>query len=264
MRPFLPENRQGIVIDMLAALANLFILPLFASRVGHLFDESFRTAEAFLMLAGLMLFVLAARLSGLYLKRFSLQSRLVNSTDGVFPLSFFVFSVPLLVLTAAFVMVLFQSISGQIGIVETNSSGMPKDTRWIAYVGVFAMTLLVSMETYLLYRLSRPLTGREKQLRDRGKWMYGPVGKYLADFGLFAYMMIWQVFYFIVAETLMTMPNGESVPSDMKVVSIIFLLICFVLFYVAPRSVFLIEDRRYLGTWFSIFLVFVSSIARHW
>jgi hypothetical protein len=264
-RPFFPLNRQGIVIDVLTAITNLFVLPLFMTRVGSLFDESFRdNSSAFLTLAGLMLFILAGRLLGLYLKRFSLQARLANSSDGSFPMVFFVFSVPLLVLTAAFVVVLFQSITAQVGLVEATSGGMPRDSQWFAYFGVLVMTVLMGLEVYLLFRLSRPLTEREKELRDRGVWMYTPAGEYFADFGLFAYMMIWQVFYYQTAEVLLTMPNGEPVAGDMKVISVIFLAVAFVLFYLAPRAVFLIEDRKYRGTWLSIGLVFILSIVRHW
>ena len=77
-------------------------------------------------------------------------------------------------------------------------------------------------------------------------------------------MMVWQVFYHQVAELLLVLPNGQPVPTDMKLISIFFLAVSFLLFYVAPRAVFLIEDRKYRGTWLLIFLVFLSSIVRYW
>ena len=85
-----------------------------------------------------------------------------------------------------------------------------------------------------------------------------------ADFGLFAYMMVWQVFYNQVAQLFLVSPNGERVPADLMLISLFFLAISFMLFYLAPRAVFLMEDRKYRGTWLLIFLVFLSSIVRYW
>ena len=93
-----------------------------------------------------MMFALAGRLLGLYLKRFSLQSRLSRAGDGKFPLMFFVFSVPLLILTAAFVAVLFQSVAAEWGVIETYGSGVPKGSFATTLIGLGAMTALVGGE----------------------------------------------------------------------------------------------------------------------
>jgi len=264
-RPFLPENRQGLAIDIIVIVINLLLFPLFTSRLGEVFNQSFANdPAAFSVLAQLMMFALAGRLLGLYLKRFPLQSRLSRSEDGKFPLMFFVFSVPLLVLTSAFVVVLVQNVVADFGMIETYGAGVPKGSLATTLIGVGAMTALIAGEVFLLWRLSKPLTEIERERRDRGVWMYTAIGEYAADFGLFVYVMIWQVFYFQTANVLTTLPDGSPVPADMKAVSIFFLAVCFVLFYLAPRAVFLIEDRKYLGTWLFILLVFLSSIVRIW
>lgn len=265
MKAFFPTNRQGIVIDVIVVACNLLIFPLFAARVGNLFNESFAdNSQAFMTLAGVMLFILAGRLIGLYLKRFPLQARLADSADGSFPLVFFIFSVPLIILTAAFVMVLFSAISADVGLTDAGVGGAPKESRAVAYLGTLLIFVLTAAEGYLLYKLGKPLNDHEKEMRSRGIWIYSPVAELLADFGLFAYMMIWQVFYHQVAETLLLSPDGRPVPADMKIISIFFLAVSFILFYVAPRAVFLIEDRKYWGTWLLITLVFLSSIVRYW
>jgi hypothetical protein len=40
-RPFLPPNRHGIAIDVIAIVASLVLFPLLLTRVGDLFDRSF-------------------------------------------------------------------------------------------------------------------------------------------------------------------------------------------------------------------------------
>ena len=264
-RQFFPVNRQGITIDVLAMIASVAVVPFVVSRIGYLFDESFRDhAPAITTLALLMLATLSFRLAGLYLKRFPLQARLVNSDDGAFPLMFVVFSIPLLILTSAFAMTLLQTVAVAFGVIEKAPGGGSGNAPAIAYMGVSAILVLVVLEGFLLYRLSRPLSARQKTERESGDWKYSRSSEYLSDFCLFTYMLVWQVFYYQVAEMFMTMPDGRTMPTDMRIVSLIFVLIAFMLFYVAPRAVFLIEDRKHPGTWLFILLVFVTSTAGHW
>lgn len=264
-RPFLPENRQGIAIDAIAIVANLILFPYLLSRVGNLFDESFSdNSPAFLTLGGLMLFVLAARLFGLYLKRFPLQSRLERSGQTSFPLYFFVLNVGVFVLNAAFAVVFLSAVSAEMGLVDTGYDGRPKDSPLLMAIGLVFMILVIAAEIFLLYRLSRPLHESEKELRTQGSWMFDWRGEFAADFGLFSYVMIWQVFYNNTAKLFMTPPENSPDTLELKIGSAVFLLIVFLIFYLSPRTVFLIEDRKYLGTWLFIFGVYAASVLRYW
>ena len=264
-RPFLPVNRQGIAIDAIAIIANLFLFPFLLSRVGNLFDESFAdNTFAFKTLAGLMVIILAGRLTGLYLKRFPLQTRLEASGQTSFPAYFFLLNIGVFVLNAAFVMVFVMSMLGDIGLVETGYGGRPKDSQAVMLIGVFSMLVLTATEIYLIFRLGKPLTEHEKELRAHGDWKFGTIGELAADFGLFAFMMIWQVFYNQTAYIMMTPAPNVSESLDLKIFGAVFTFICFLLFYLSPRTVFLIEDRKYLGTWVFIFGVYLSSVLRYW
>lgn len=262
-REFLPANRNGIAIDAIAIVANLFLFPYLLSNVGNLFDQSFgNDGPAFMTLAGLMLFTLFARLFGLYLKRFALQSRLQGQT--AFPLYFFVLNIGVFVLNSAFVVVFVTSLAGNLGLVETNYNGQPKDSLGLMLVGVTLMLVLMVTEIYLLWRLSRPLTEREKELRAEGVWLYDGRGELAADFGLFCYMMVWQVFYSNTAKMIMTPPENSSATLEYRIFSAVFLFIVFLIFYLSPRTVFLIEDRKHWGTWVFIFGVYLASVIRYW
>lgn len=264
-RPFLPPNRHGIVIDAIAIVANIALFPFLLTRLGNLFDESFAEgSSAFLTLAGLMLFVLAGRLLGLYLKRYPLQARLRSSGQTAFPLYFFVLNIGVFVLNSAFVVVLLTSAVGALGIVETNYSGRPKESLPLMLAGVLLMFVLMIAEVYLIYRLSRPLTESEDGLRETGNWMFDWRGEFTADFGLFSYMMVWQVFYNNTAKLLMTPPENSPDTWEYRIFSAVFLFIVFLIFYVSPRTVFLIEDRKYVGTWVFIFGVYAASVLRYW
>jgi hypothetical protein len=261
VRPFLPANRQGIALDALTVLLNLFLFPIFTTRVGDLFDQSFRdNTEAFKTLAVLMFFILCGRLAGLYLKRFPLQARLQKSGQTSFPFYFFVLNVPVFILTAAFVAVLLMAFSADLGFSEANTDGSPKNSQTVSHLVTFTIIILMGLEIYFLYRLSKPLNKKEKQMLAEDDWRFGLKGELLADFGLFAYMAVWQVFYSQTVVLLLTPPSHLAESTGLKIFSVIFLFICFLLFYLSPRTVFLIEDRRYPATWLFILLVFLSSI----
>ena len=267
-RPFLPTNRQGIGIDIVAILANLFLFPLLLSRVGHLFDESFANDnQAFMTLAGLMLFTLVARLGGLYLKRFPLQTRLEKTRRRrtSFPLYFFVLNFGVFVLNSAFVVVLFSTVAGDTGFVQTYSDdGIPRESSGVMGAGLIIIIALVAAETILIYALTRPLSKHQRNARAEGNWKYTGLGEFLADFGLFSYMMVWQVFYNDTAKLLMTPPENTPDTWQYRIFSAGFLFIAFLIFYVSPRAVFLIEDRKYIGTWVFIFAVYLASVLRYW
>ncbi len=263
-RPFLPVNRQGIALDALVILLNIFLFPFVTARIANLFDESFKdNAEAFKTLAGLMLLILGGRLFGLYLKRFSLQSRLEKSGQTAFPLYFFILNTPVFIFTAAFVAVLLSSVAADFGMVEKGYGGRPKESQALALAGVFAIVILMCLEIYFLYRLTKPLSEAEKQMRAKGDWRFDLKGELVADFGLFAYLIVWQVFYNQTAAILLTIPENVTETVGLKIFGVCLTFVCFLLFYLSPRAVFLIEDRKHLGTWLFILIVFLSSIVRY-
>jgi hypothetical protein len=211
-----------------------------------------------------MLFILACRLGGLYLKRFPLQARRRSKGETSFPLYFLLLNTPVFILSAAFVAVLVAQLSADAGIVETNYGGTPKDSQTLSLIVVFAIFFLMCLEAYFVYRLTKPLSRAEKRLMSQRNWLFGWKTELFADFGLFAYMIIWQVFYNHIAAIFLTPPANVAETLELKIVSLFFLTFAFLLFYLSPRTVFLIEDRKYLGTWLFIFAVFLSSIAPHW
>jgi hypothetical protein len=252
-------------VDLLVIFINLILYPVVLGPVLALAAPASDDIEAnFGTFAGMMLIILVGRLGGLYLKRFSLQARLSQSDESRFPMYFLIFNVVLTIVAGSAVAVLAQSAFGQLGLVETDSIGRPKESAAAAFVFIPAIIFAVGLEIFLLYRLSRPLTAKEQEKRERGSWIYGPLGEYVADFGLFMYMMVWQAVYYYASDLLMTMPDGRPVPLSMKPISIAFMAVMFAMLYLAPRAVFLIEDRKYLGTWVFIGLVFLTSVARLW
>lgn len=259
----LPPNRQGIAVDVLVILLNLFLFPFITGRINRLFEESFKNDQpAFRTLGVLMILVIAGRLVGLYLKRFPLQARM-RSSEASFSIYFLIFNAPIMILTAAFGVVMVQYLAADLGFLERDYNGMPKESQAVSMVAVFSILILTGIEIYLLYRLGRPLKDVEEKKAAQGNWRFGFKGEFLADFGLFAYMMIWQVFYYMTAALLLTPPDGATWGLDMQIFSIVFLLICFALFYISPRAVFLTEDRKYPATWLFILLVFLTSLISH-
>lgn len=259
----LPPNKQGIAIDAIVILLNLFLFPFISGRINNLFKESFQDKQpAFKTLGALMIIIIIGRLGGLYLKRFPLQARM-RSREASFSIHFLVFHVPIMILTAAFGVVMVQYLAADLGFMERDYNGLPKESQAISMAAVFLILILSAVEVYLMYRLGKPLNGKEERKAAEGNWMFNFKGEFLADFGLFIYMMVWQVFYFLTADLLLTPPEGASWGLDMQIFTLFFLLICFTLFYVSPRAVFLTEDRKYLSTWAVIFVVFLTSLIAH-
>lgn len=260
----LPANRQGILIDACSILLNLFLWPVFTGSVGDLFNQSFGdNAAAFKTLSVLMLFILAGRLAGLYWKRFPLQARRQNSPATDFPLYFLILNAPVLILTAAFTNTLLAGLAADFGLLGKNYNGSPQLTPITMILGSVAMLFLVGAEIYFLYRLSKPLNTEEKAAAQ-SNWRFNWKGELLADFGLFAYMMVWQVFHQQTVATMLTPAPNVPETLNLKIGGAFFSFFSFLIFYLSPRTVFLIEDRRYLVTWLFILLVFLSSLARYW
>jgi hypothetical protein len=259
----LPPNKQGLAIDALVILLNLFLFPFVSGRVRNLFDSSFRDdAGAFKTLSVLMVLILVGRLGGLYLKRFPLQARM-RSSEASFSIYFLIFNAPIMILTGAFGAILLQNLAADLGFIERGYNGLPKESQAVSLIVILSILLLTAFEIYLLYRLGRPLDDAEAKHAAEGNWRFGFIGEFIADFGLFAYMFVWQVFYYMTAGLFLTPAEGASWGLDMKIFTLVFMLICFTLFYISPRAVFLTEDRKYLSTWLFILVVFLTSLIGH-
>ena len=264
-RPILPPHRDGIAADIIAIIANLFLFPFASTRLTNLFEASFQEeGSEFLTLAGLITFALVARLVGLYLKRFSLQARHGSSDDTWFPKAFFIFDFVLFALTSAFAYMFLLAIGASMGLVETDWRGQPKESFTIIILSTPFLLFSIAVQIALIWRLSKPLTAAERKGLAARNWMYDARGEFVADFGLFAYMMVWQVFYNMVAKMMMTPPGQGPEPWGYRFFAMGFLVIPFVMFYIGPRAVFLIEDRKYLGTWLFMLGVFLASILPYW
>ncbi len=259
---FFPANRRGMAIDAVCILLNLFLFPFFTSRVGNLFDRSFSNEDSsFRILSLLMVFLLAFRFGGLYLKRFGLQSRYSKSSDFDFPSYFFVFNIPIVLLTASFAVIWVQTLLTDLQIIHKREVGSPL----FFGLGLFAICVSIIAELLLLFRLKKRLNDKEKGLLAAKHPLFAPRTELIADFGLFAYMMIWQVFYqqivalFLFPDVSVRLTSTENV-QFFFVTLFVFLIPSFLMFYLSPRTVFLIEDRKNKATWLGIILVFISSL----
>jgi hypothetical protein len=259
---FFPANRRGMLIDAACILLNLFLFPFFNSRVGDLFDRSFGDDDsAFRILSLLMIILLVFRFGGLYLKRFGLQARRSKSSDFDFPAYFIIFNIPIVLLTASFAVICIQILLTDLEIITKRDM----DSPLVFGLGLFAIFVSIITELFLLFRLRKPLNKDERRLLGEKNRLFSPQTEMIADFGLFAYMMIWQVFYSqIVALFFLPDVSGQLTSSEKVqfffVSLFVFLIPSFLMFYVSPRTVFLIEDRKHKATWLGILFVFISTL----
>ncbi|HEV7645028.1 MAG TPA: hypothetical protein VGO50_13870 [Pyrinomonadaceae bacterium] len=259
----LPSNKQGIVIDVLMIVINIFLFPVFAERIDGLFGGSFdNTQSAFITLGVLLGVLLFGRLGGLFLKRLPLQVRM-RSTGGDFSAYFLVLSAPLMILSAIGAWVVIEQFAAAVGWLAADASGAPVESRAMTILLIFVVMFLTVSEIYLLFRLGKRLSSAESSRAAKGGLLYGGAAEFVADFGLFAYMSLWQVVYYGVAAWLLRTP-GAPQGAGYYIFRVVIVALCFALFYLSPRAVFLTEDRKYLSTWIFIALVFVSSLLPHW
>lgn len=262
---FLPANRHGIAIDVACILLNLFLFPFFNSRVGQLFDRSFADEDsAVRTLSFLMLLMVGFRLGGLYLKRFGIQARFDGNDDAHFPQYFLIFNVPIILLTSAFAVIYCQMILIDLGLIARQTLNSP-----IFFgTGLVFLIAAIGFEIWLLYRLRKPLNDREKALLHSNHPLFSPKTELMADFGLFIYLMIWQVFYNQIVALFLFPDIPGKISSTEQIqfffVSLfVFLIPSFFMFYISPRTVFMVEDRKDKILWITIPLAFISSIIPH-
>lgn len=262
----LPSNKQGIVIDVLMIVINIFLFPVFAGRIDELFGGSFDNKQSSVITLGVLLGVLLfGRLGGLFLKRLPLQVR-IRGTGADFSAYFLVLSAPLMILSAIGAWVVIEQFAAAaMGTID--ASGAPAESggasRVMSILLILVVMFLTVSEIYLLFRLGKRLSSAESSRAARGGLLYGGTAEFVADFGLFAYMSLWQVVYYGVAAWLLRTPEAPQ-GAGYYIFRVVIVALCFALFYLSPRAVFLTEDRKYLSTWIFIALVFASSLLPHW
>lgn len=248
VKKFLPPHWQGVAIDAVFVLLNLFLLPLLGSRLERLFQSSFQNDDqAFLILAVIIFVVFFWRFVALYVKRVSVQHRLEDEEDVRSVGCLWFLNLSSVVLSGAFLIVLITIIFETAGF---------KTQEFFAVVTALIGLAFIIIELILLYRLTRPLEDDEiKTARNQN-----PLTELFADAGLFAYMFVWQAFYNFYLASIT--PNSLT-SMGIFIATFILSAIVFVMFYLGPRSVFLLEDAGYKSTWLSISLVFLASFASH-
>lgn len=259
----LPKNKQGIIIDILMILANIFVFPIFAMRIDALFAAAFENQKpAFLTIGVLMIVLLVGRIGGLYLKRFPLQAR-VRSSMSDFSAKFLFVSMPVTILSAIGGWVAIQYFLVGLGVIPTDTAGDPVESQVMTIVMIIVVMFLAVFEVYLLFRLGKRLTAKESSSAARSGLLYGRTAEFVADTGLFAYVFVWQVIYYGIAAWVLRPPVG---PPDIGVYVIKYaaMVLIFTQLYLSPRAVFLAEDRKYASTWLFILAAFLSSLLPHW
>ncbi len=205
-----------------------------------------------------MLLILFLRLVGLYLKRFSLQARKFLQPEAGkpetqslnFTFALWALNLGAIGLSGAFAIFALLGTLQDFGLINLAESGQTL-TPFIAVVGL----LIPVIELGLVIDLSSSFDRREKRLLAAGDWLFSRQAEILADFCLFAYLLVWQVFSNFLISVFVR--NAVNVP--LFIFFFIISLVVFIVFYVAPRTVFLLEDRKNKIAWLSISLVFLTS-----
>ena len=253
---FLPPNVNGLVFDIAILLINIFLIRQLSSRFLALIRSAFQDEKsASLTLPVLAAIVLLLRLLGLYFKRRPLQARLNRKTEGsaLGCLGFFNFG--LMALTLAVAMVPLMEYAEKM---EATSGGTQSGAVIViptAFIGVF----LLFFEWWLFVKALSPLKSAELA-SSKVYWMFSRKVETLADFGLFVYMMLWQVIYNAIIIGMFT----ESDHSDFgsRMLSLAFFTLGFCACYLTPRALFLVEDAKYRVTWLTMGMAFLPSAIR--
>ncbi len=249
---FLPPNLHGIFIDIAIFLINLFLIGQLSDRFLRLVGK----AEQEELPAMIGLWILAAtivllRFSGLYFKRRPLQARLNRKAQSTMLGCFGLFNFGLMAVTLG---VVLAPLTGYLEKKMGKQSGafiiIP-----LAFLGVF----ILFYEWWLFIKALSPLKDKEKALQH-SSWLFSRKVENFADFGLFAYMILWQVIYNSVMVTLFTEPGLPEF--KFRMVSLVFFTIIFCGCYLAPRALFLVEDGKYRATWLTIGMAFLPTAIR--
>lgn len=186
------------------------------------------------------------RFIALYLKRIPVQNRIENEKGLKSLGTLWILNLFAVLLSTAFVIVTVLTFLDEAGIGDFNSYD-----NLIGFIGL----IFPLLELFLLYRLTRPLSKEEKKRSAKNSG-----AEIFADLGLFAYLFVWQAFYnFYLATITSNVFYSITAFIGISIIS----MIVFVMFYLGPRTVFLLEDAGYNSTRLSISLVFLTSFFSH-
>jgi hypothetical protein len=237
-RQFLPLNYRGLLFDLAVLVCNVFLIRFLTRHIGRLLSLSFLrgAARAARTLLIIISSAMAAQVIGACLKRRPLQARMLaggEAVGGAISL--------LLILHFALTLV---TAAGIVALSPYETAG-----------GVTALIFFLSMvPTALVWRAMTPY-----KEPPRPDWRDSRAAEALADFCLFAYMVVnlavWN-----------TLTAGGNAPAagvgDILSRALGFVMVSPVvlLFYLPPRLLFLAEDYRYRATWISMTLA-VAPVA---
>lgn len=251
-RNFLPPNLHGLFFDLAIFLLNIFLIRQLSNRfLGLIGNASQNETPAVVGLWLLAAVIVVLRFAGLYFKRRPLQARLNGKTNGSVLGCFGLLNFGLMAVTLGVVMA---PLNGYVEKSLGKKSGAVIIIP-LAFIGVF----LLFFEWWLLFRALSPLSDKELASK-KDSWLFSRRVENFADFGLFTYMILWQVLYNSVIATLFTEPGLPEL--KFRLVSLFFFTFIFCGCYLAPRVLFLIEDAKYRATWLTLGLVFLPNAIR--
>jgi hypothetical protein len=243
-------NRRGLILDLTVLLTNLFLVGPLTRLVRRLGEAFTNNADAGPALGLLLAAVFVSYTVGAYLKRWPLQARLAkrptpdeNSFAGcVYRGGGFITLI--LQLTLFLVMTIVIAVDYQMS--EFRGS-------ICLIIGVACLPTAMTIRA-----LMRPTN------LSAETWRKSWVVELLADLALFFSTLVILVIWNLVSENVF---RGNPVGSAGDLVGNIFALVLFVMpmfvmFYIAPRVLYLVEDFMYPGTWLTIVLAMLPLAKR--
>ncbi|HEY6232949.1 MAG TPA: hypothetical protein VIW64_16925 [Pyrinomonadaceae bacterium] len=246
---FTKPNR-GLLLDIVVFVANIFLMRLLTRQFIELFNQV--SAEN-LLAEGALGFILLAMwflpAAGAVLKRWHFQQRrhapspteLTNIGGCLFnPLFYFCLN---LVIASAVLTSLGQFVFGKRAL-----QGAPVSVSMI-----FLILILTIIQTYLIYSYFSPY-----KKPPRWDFLRTPQSELLGDIFLFVNMLLFQVFWNMLAFTGLGRPSGA-----VEFFGRLFFL-CFIalLIYFPPRMFYLAEDIERRRTWITMLLANSPVIVR--
>ena len=246
---FAKANR-GLLLDLVVFLANIFLMRLltlqFIELFGRVSDET-PAAQFSLGLVFAAMWLLPA--AGAVLKRWHFhQRRNAPTLDSQSTLAGCLFN-PLfyfclnLVISSAVMTSLGSFLFGRRGL----------ETPWVMVPMVFAIMILTTLQTWLIYRYFSP----PKQ-PPKSRFLRSPRSEALGDVCLFLNMILFQVFWNLLTFADLGHPSGVGeFLGRLFLLSFIALLI-----YFPPRMFYLAEDINRPRTWVTMLLANSPVIVR--
>lgn len=240
-RKFLPPSRRGLVFDLATLVANIVLIRLFSRQMGTLIVLAMNDdIVAGRQLGLILLFAFLAQMAGAYFKRRPLQTRLAMQGRGSSDNPFGCF----LILNFALSLIIFATI------VALSPFG---PTPAVIVPGFF----LCLIPTILVWRALTPLKQRPQQA-----WLLAPGLETMADFALFAYVLVNLSFLNFITPAFHSAPLHSVEEFFTRVVSGLILSPLLLMYYICPRILFLVEDYRYPVTWVSMTIAILPIVFR--